>query len=217
MIGRRAALIHHFPARLGPANPAETLAALLHPGHWLLEAGCRPPSAHSRTAGPSLASACGMAVSLRTASLLPLMLGCLLIDRVEAAGCPIGPLGGLALHEIITNAAIHGNLAVHTGRALQWEDLVLRQQRIETALTDPLYADRLVTIVLAWNARGLRAAVLDEGAGYAAAPPCAAEPGAPRAAGRGLVIAREAARVTISQGGRCTRLDFARAEAEAGP
>ena len=198
-------------------HPAETLAALLHPGHWLLEAGCRPPAAHGRTAAPSLARAAGMAVSLRTATLLPLMLGSLLIDRVHEEGCPVGPLAGLALHEIITNAAIHGNLAVPTGQALQWDDLVARQERIEGALNDPVYAGRLVTIVLAWNAQGLRASVLDEGGGYMTARPGAAEPGPLRAAGRGLIIAREAARVTVSQGGRCTRLAFARACAAAEP
>jgi hypothetical protein len=206
---------------LGTDEIDRELSELLRPGVWVVETGCTPPPAHCPgrlTEG--FAVAYSMAISLRTATLLPLDLGPALAARLEAWGCVLAPLAGLALHEMLVNGAVHGNLQVGSGRASAWQELVAREQLIADALADPVRAGRMVTAALAWDARRVCAAIIDEGNGYqtaAADPPVAdtAPRATLRAAGRGLLIARAVADVEVLRGGCCTRLTFARDGTEA--
>jgi anti-sigma regulatory factor (Ser/Thr protein kinase) len=156
----------------------------------------------------------GMAASLRTQTVLSMDLGTALIDRLEAADCTVGPLAGLALHEMVVNAAIHGNLQINTGRAAGWSDLAAREQLIAAALKDNVSAARLVTVALGWDAERVCAFIIDQGAGYEIPALYGQGPDqVRRAAGRGMIIARAVAHVDVQRGGRCTRLIFARAPA----
>ena len=189
------------------------LQEALRPGSWVVEADCRPPPPHrpSRLLA-RLALPQAMAVSLRTTTVMCINLGTALIDRLEAADCTIGPLAGLALHEMLVNAAIHGNLHVASGQSAAWRDLATREQLIEAALNDPVCRARLVTVALGWDADRVCAAIIDQGAGYTRPDICAELPNDPRsAAGRGMIIARAAAHVDVLRGGCCTRLTFSRA------
>jgi hypothetical protein len=188
---------------------AATLCARMSPGRWTVEAGITPPPAHR----PPLllgkdASRVSMAVSLSTTTALRWQLGASLIDRIAADGCAVGPLAGLALHEVLLNAAIHGNLAVGSGPSSAWSDLADRAAMIAVALDDPRLAARIVTVAVAWGQDGAVAVVADEG--DCPWTPSTADAGAEgrRGAGRGLMIARAAARVEILCDGRRTRLAF---------
>ena len=175
----------------------------------MIEAGSHPPTSHrpGRLLGGHR-DRCGVATSLRTATLLRLDLGPALVDWLAAAGYAVGPLAGLALHEILVNAAVHGNLGVQSGPSTAWSDLTARQGLIEAALEDPLRAERLVTVALGWDAGQVAAVVADEGAGYRAEAGSLAPPDRRRAAGNGLRTAHAASRVTGARNGRRTRLVF---------
>ena len=156
-----------------------------------------------------------MAISLRSATLLRSNFASVLMARLEAQGCAFDQLATLALHEILLNAAIHGNLDVASGPSANWSDLATRTSLIAAALQDPVRAARSVTVALGWDARWVSAVVADQGAGYRLEPAGSAAGGGPRGAGRGLIIARAAARLDVLDGGRCTRLVFQRVIAAA--
>jgi hypothetical protein len=154
------------------AAPTAALFARLGPGFWLVEADCTPPPTHHPGGMMGqFAAECGMAVGLRTATLLQTDLGRLVVENVRGLGCALGPLAGVAVHEILVNAAIHGNLRVPSGPAREWADIVAHRRSIDAALADPMHAARVVTMVLGWNPRQLQAAIMDAGAGEAAAAP----------------------------------------------
>jgi hypothetical protein len=196
----------------GAVSPASGLCDILAPGIWAMEAGCAPPAAHwpSRLVARRAAHGC-LAVSLRTGTLLSLELGQIVASRLESAGCRLAPLAGLALHEVLVNAAIHGNLQVDAGPAAGWCDLSARERLVAAALGDPPRAARVVTVAAGWNAEEVFAIVIDEGAGYVPLTPQPQAGASRRAAGRGLLIARAEARVDVLRGGRCTRLIFGHA------
>jgi hypothetical protein len=190
---------------------------LLRRGHWLVEAGGVPPPSHR----PALMlgevpGGTGAAVSLRTRTVLQAELGATLIHWLGTRGCDLGALADVALHEIVLNAAIHGNLEVPSGASRNWADLDARAVLVARALTDPGRAGRVITTAIGWNLSVAVVAVADEGRGYEAAVGQAAvgqavgRAGNPRAAGRGLDIARAVARVEVCDHGRCTRLIFTR-------
>jgi hypothetical protein len=190
----------------------EALARLYKPGYWLVEAGCRPPSSHQPARLlRGLAPKHRMAVSLRTATLLSLHPATVLIDSLNIAGQGQDGMAGLALHEMLVNAAVHGNLHVETGTASTWQDVSTRERMIEDALADPVRSGRVVTLATGWDAREAYALIADEGEGYVPSLPAEAPIGsAARAAGRGMLFARAAAKVDVMCGGRCVRLTFAR-------
>ena len=200
-----------------PTFDAVWLCEHMRAGSWMAEAGGQPPHAHHPLvllADPVGQS--GMAVSLRSATLLQLNLGSALIERLAAQGCAVGPLAGLALHEILVNAAIHGNLEVMSGPSTAWSDLASRDSMVTAALANPRLAARFVTLAVWWDAESLVAVIADEGAGC---PVQLIEESSAnidrRGAGRGLMIARAAAQVDLLNGGRSTRLTFARQPAAA--
>jgi hypothetical protein len=182
-----------------PAEDPALLCGGLAPGHWLVEPGSTPPEFHQPPhLLPATRPGSATAISLRSTHAIALNLGPALTARLAALGCALPEIAGLALHELLTNAIVHGNLGVVSGPAAAWSDFVIRQAAIEAALDDPARAARLVTVMFAWNAQEAVVAIADEGAGYD--PDCT--PGPCGGAGRGLAIARAAGELTIRQGGR---------------
>ncbi len=190
------------------------LGGRLQPGRWTIEGARgvtpgRPPIAHRP--GSLLGSgSCGsgLAISLRTSTLLRLDIGVAVVAWLGAAGHAVAPLAGVALHEILVNAAVHGNLGVPSGPSASWSDLDIRDAAIAAALEDPHLAGRFVTVALRWGGGEVVAIIADEGAGYRRAMAVPARRAPLRAAGNGLRIAREAGRVAVARNGRRTTLTF---------
>ncbi len=189
----------------GPAISASQLRC----GHWLVEADRGPPPSHQPARLlADVAGQSAIAISLASATLLELNLVTVVVSRLSDAGCVLGePFATLALHEVLLNAVIHGNLGVASGPAAAWRDLALRETLIAAALADAALAGRLVTLAIGWGADRITVVVADEGAGWDVVAP---QQGTTGAAGRGLMIARAAARVEVLDGGRCTKLQFER-------
>lgn len=193
------------------------LARLLRPGGWLTESA-HPPAAHRpEILMQHFHGTAGTGISLHSDTVLNMDLAALIIDKLAEEGCLLEGLARVALHEIVLNAAIHGNLEVDSGASNDWAALAFRQQAIDAALRVTARAHRNVTIACAWNDTTACLVVADEGRGYDAANLTAPLPQPPpppggmrRGAGHGLLIARAAADVHILQGGRCVRLAFAR-------
>jgi hypothetical protein len=180
-----------------------TLCAGLASGRWAIEAEYNPPPAHDPARlplGDRLTGAFALSLSSRTA--IGMSLGPALVDRLMALGPAPGPLVGLALHELIVNAIIHGNLHVASGRSHLWQDVAERQALIAASLADRSCAERVVTIAIGWRPDRVVAVVADEGDGYD--PATTPTPGL--AAGRGLRLARMAGQVDVRCGGRQTAI-----------
>jgi anti-sigma regulatory factor (Ser/Thr protein kinase) len=199
----------------GTEDMPAILQNLLCPGSWVVEAGCAPPKQHHPgrlLAGQALPDR--MAASLKTATMLRLNLGTILSDTLGRLGCTLEPLAELALHEMLVNSAVHGNLGVAAGPATTWGDLAAREKLLAAALENPDLAARIVTVAAGWDARRVCTVIIDQGSGYSSKTATGSFANAARrASGRGLMIARSAATVTALHGGRCTRLVFARAMA----
>ncbi len=137
-----------FPSD-GTTLERAVLAERLSSGTWLLETGTTPPRTHE----PGLLLApmhalAGTAVSLRSTTLMRCNLGAALIDWLHTAGCTVTEHADLALHEMLLNAAIHGNLEVAAGASNVWAELDERQALIEIALKDPRRVARVVTVAV---------------------------------------------------------------------
>jgi hypothetical protein len=186
-----------------PISDPEALCARLAPGRWTIEAGHQPLSSHDPERfpfGDGLTR--GLALSLTSGTLIGLSLGPALVDRLGALGLPLGPMAGLALHELIINAVVHGNLQVEAGRSGNWADLAKRQAALADALADPLRTGRMVTIAAFWRTGEVSLAIADEGVGYDVSVPRATTPGS----GRGLRLARMVGRVDVQCGGSRTTI-----------
>ena len=195
---------------LGAATSAE-LCNHLKLGRWMVEARTRPPSSH--TPERLLAQQnleCGFAVSLCSATLLKLDLGLAVIDRIAMEGCIVADLAALALHEVLVNAVVHGNLNVESGRSATWSDLSARHCLTGAALADPVKSRRVVTLALGWNAAKVDAVIMDEGCGAVVEPGAGVQSSQKRAAGRGLLFARSLARVDVTADGHGISLQFRR-------
>ena len=186
-----------------PSSDPEALCARLAPGRWMIEAGHQPPPSHDPdrfSFGEGLIG--GLALSLSSSTVIGLSLGPALVDRLSALGLPLGPMAGLALHELIVNAVVHGNLGVEAGRSGDWADLAKRQASLAEALADPSRSTRMVTIAAYWRAGEVIVAIADEGEGYDVSAPRVATPGS----GRGLRLARMVGRVDVLSGGSQTTI-----------
>jgi hypothetical protein len=185
------------------SSDSAALCAELSAWRWTIEAGCGPPDQHDparllRDDGISGA----LALSLGSATAIGLCLGPALTARLADFGLIVGPLAGLALHELIVNAVIHGNLKVPSGRSNDWCDLGKRHNGIAEALADPVRSTRTLTVAVGWRAGGVIAIVADEGAGYDVNGQMVSR----RGSGRGLRIARLAGDVSVRCGGRQTAI-----------
>jgi hypothetical protein len=184
-------------------SDATALCARLTPGCWMIEVGLQPPSTHDPERlrlGDGLIG--GLALSLSGATLINLSLGPALVDRLTMLGPSLGPLAGLALHELIVNAVIHGNLHVESGGSCEWGDLTKRQVALAKALADPSRARRVVTIAAGWRAGEVVVAIADEGEGYDVTAPQTVT----RGSGRGLRLARMVGRLDVGSAGRQTAI-----------
>src|SRR4051812_46255819 len=181
-------------------DPVAFCGTLL-PWCWMIEDGCQPPPSHDPARlplGDDLRI--GVALSLSSATAIGLSLGPALVDRLAVLGPSLGPLAGLALHELIVNAIIHGNLHVESACSTQWQDIADHQAAIAASLADPLLAGGAITIALGWRPDEVVALIADEGAGYH----ITAERASSRGSGRGLRLARLVGRVDVLCGGRQT-------------
>lgn len=179
------------------------LCAQLTPGHWLIEDGYQPPSCHAPgllQLGHALVN--GLAFSLSSGTLINLTLGPALIDRLAQLDLLFSPLAGLALHELMTNAVIHGNLQVASGVSGDWNDVAQREFAIAELLTHVSRAARMTTVAVGWCACEVVFVVADEGNGY----DHEAAPSTSRSSGRGLRLARLVGQVNVLCGGRKTTM-----------
>ena len=190
----------------GCASGGGSLCGLLQPGSWLIETGCVPPPAHrpERLLADWEGEAAS-AISLSTAPLLEGDLGQAIVDWMQTAGCELAPLAGLAVHELLLNAAVHGNLGIGSGPSSNWQDLSDRQAMIASALRDRTRSGRVVTMAVGWNARLAAVLIADQGGGYRGSAPGDVA-ATTRAAGRGLGIARKVGRLEVRDSGRCAAL-----------
>ncbi len=199
------------PLALEGAQGTVSLAVCIRRGVWLVETGGPPPLHHAPAVLLDGFDATeSAAVSVTTAIALKADLAASIAAMLSREGAAIAPLGILALHEIILNAALHGNLGMTSGRLSKWSDLVAREALLADALSRVELAARVVTVAVAWTP-GISAcaAVADEGAGYQVdEAEHASVRGNRRAAGRGLMLAHAGAEVEILHGGCCTRLAF---------
>ncbi|MBY6263031.1 ATP-binding protein [Azospirillum sp. 412522] len=116
----------------------------------------------------------------------------------------------LCLHEAVANAIVHGNLGLSS--AVKGEPGGYRRfsEMMRDRLGDPVATRRRLDIFCRWSGRSIAIAVVDQGGGFDAglAP---ATTGNKARSGRGFVFMRTlAARVTVTDGGRCTVLQFDR-------
>jgi len=111
----------------------------------MIEAGHLPPPSHHPARFPlGDGPGDGLALSLSSATLIRLNLGPALVDRLTALGAGLEPLAGLALHELLVNAVIHGNLQIGSGRSDEWADLAQRRGGIARSLADRSLATRRI-------------------------------------------------------------------------
>ena len=174
---------------------------------WLVEAGCLPPPAHRPErllAGRHCQAAA--AISISTTTVLGDALGQALISWLESARCKVAPLAGLAVHELLLNAAIHGNLEIESGPSTNWCDLSAREGMIAAALQDVKRSARVLTVAVGWDARAAAVVIADQGAGYREPPQDSTTAGERRGAGKGLKIARLTGQMDVRDGGRCATL-----------
>ena len=189
------------------ASAGEGLCAGLRLQAWSVEAGCLPPLAHRPErllAGRHCQAA--TAISLSTRTVLWDALGQTLVSWLESAGCTVAPLAGLAVHELLLNAAIHGNLEIDSGPSTNWRDLSAREGMIAVALQDPKRSARVLTVAIGWDARAAAIVIADQGAGYTEPQLDSTTAGDRRGAGRGLKIAPLTGRMDVRDGGRCATL-----------
>lgn len=114
----------------------------------------------------------------------------------------------LCLHEAIANAIVHGNLGIPSAAKNQPQGYRVFNQLVREKLDDPTVTSRRLDLFCRWNAQGIVIAVVDQGAGFDVELAPAAVDGKARS-GRGFVFMRAlASRVTVTDGGRCTLLQF---------
>ncbi|MBK1841132.1 ATP-binding protein [Azospirillum sp. YIM B02556] len=116
----------------------------------------------------------------------------------------------LCLHEAVANAIVHGNLGLSSAVKSEPGGYRRFSEMMRDRLGDPAVVRRRLDIFCRWNERGIAIAVVDQGGGFdAEATPAIA--GNDARSGRGFVFMRTlASRVTVTDGGRCTVLQFDR-------
>ncbi|WP_042442461.1 ATP-binding protein [Azospirillum sp. B510] len=155
----------------------------------------------------------GFYLSLTTGTAYGLQCPVLVCDELERRGV-LEPQRRssveLCLHEAVANAIVHGNLGLSS--AVKGEPGGYRRfsEMMRDRLEDPAVLRRRLDIFCRWTMHGIAIAVVDQGGGFDAdlAP---AVTGNKARSGRGFVFMRSlASRVTVTDGGRCTVLQFDR-------
>ena len=158
----------------------------------MLEAALRPPSRYFVEAGLSTdnhavggGNALTLLLSSRTAFDLPI--GSIVADSL-ALRLTLSPSAcddiATALHEGISNAVIHGNLAVASEERITLDGCVAYEESMLRALTDPRLSSKRVAIRLRWTGTMIFARISDDGEGFD--PELISVPGR----GRGLSMIR---------------------------
>ena len=113
----------------------------------------------------------------------------------------------LALHEALSNAVVHGNLAVQSNTKGDFGHFAKFALELQAMMASP-EARRRVDIVCKWDHEFLDITVTDKGRGYDASMlPKDVDPFVP--AGRGLAIIRSLAlSMNVTHGGRVSTLRF---------
>ena len=114
----------------------------------------------------------------------------------------------LCLQEAVANAIIHGNLGISSTAKDHPEGYRVFSQLVTERLADPALRRRRVDLFARWAGRTLDISVVDQGVGFDQSA-IRSEVGGSARSGRGFVFMRAlAARVDLSDGGRCTSLRF---------
>lgn len=113
----------------------------------------------------------------------------------------------LSLHECISNAVVHGNLALESNMKGDISNFAKFAMELQKRMTSH-EAKRRVDISAGWDSEFLDVSISDKGKGYDESKlPVNADPFAP--AGRGLAIIRSLTLATnVTNGGRVTTLRF---------
>lgn len=113
----------------------------------------------------------------------------------------------LSLHETISNAVVHGNLALASNMKGDAANFAKFAQELQSRMSSP-DADKRVNIIATWDSEFLDISVVDNGQGYDESKlPANTDPFAP--AGRGLAIIRSLTlAMNVTHGGRVTTLRF---------
>ncbi|WP_343207224.1 ATP-binding protein [Azospirillum formosense] len=153
----------------------------------------------------------GFYLSLTTGTAYGLQCAVLVCDELSRRGVLTPERRGnieLCLHEAIANAIVHGNLGIPSATKEQPEGYRLFSRLLRERLGDGAVRQRRIDIFARWTADGLCIAVVDQGNGFdAAALPQDTDSGAH--SGRGFVFMRALARrILVTDGGRCTLLQF---------
>lgn len=111
-----------------------------------------------------------------------------------------------ALHEAVTNAVLHGNLEIPQSMPETQQQLTNFARLVEERLAQSVLAARRLVITADPKPDGLGILVRDQGEGYGSHPSFGASRG-----GLGLQTIYGIARsVSVSEGGRCIVMEFAR-------
>ncbi|WP_207457181.1 ATP-binding protein [Azospirillum sp. SYSU D00513] len=153
----------------------------------------------------------GFYLSLTTATAYGLQCAVLVCDALARRGVLTDerrPAVELCLHEAIANAILHGNMGIPSAPKEKPEGHRLFSQLIQDRLGDGAVRGRRLDLFVRWEDGTLSIAVLDQGGGFdSSALPETARRGA--RSGRGFLFMRSLARaVTVTDGGRCTLLQF---------
>jgi len=153
----------------------------------------------------------GFYLSLTTGTAYGLQCAVLVCDELARRGVLAPDRRGnveLCLHEAIANALVHGNLGISSTAKDKPEGYRLFSRMVQERLGDSAMRRRRLDIFARWSADSLSIAVVDQGRGFdTTALPTETEGNA--RSGRGFVFMRTLAkRVSVTDGGRCTVLQF---------
>ncbi|MBP2298247.1 ATP-binding protein [Azospirillum picis] len=167
------------------------------------------------SAAPAAEHPCrpGFYLSLTTGSAYGLQCAVLVCDELARRGV-LDPHRRsdmeLCLHEAVVNAIVHGNLGLSSAAKGEPGGYRRFSEMMRARLGDPAMIRRRLDIFCRWDNRSITIAVLDQGGGFDAVLAAAGGGGTARS-GRGFVFMRAlASRVTVTDGGRCTILQFDR-------
>lgn len=112
------------------------------------------------------------------------------------------------LHETLLNAAIHGNMGIHTPAITGMDGFTAMHEAIAKKREDASIMQRLITTIFAPDGETVRFVVCDEGAGFDTSTFKPVAPAETRANGRGLkMVAGMAENLTFHDGG--STIEFA--------
>lgn len=153
----------------------------------------------------------GFYLSLTTGTAYGLQCAVLICDELTRRGVLTPERRGnieLCLHEAIANAIVHGNLGIPSATKEQPEGYRLFSKLLRERLGDGAVRQRRIDIFARWTGENLTIAVVDQGNGFDTTTlPQDTDSGAH--SGRGFLFMRALARrINVTDGGRCTLLQF---------